>query len=177
MSYGSTVVRMRFGSHVYGTDLPTSDVDIKAVHIPPARDILLQRVKGSVLQKTNTDNSKRNTAADTDFESFSLQRFMELLLQGQTGPLSMLFTPDRWVLQTSSLWERIRGDRRFWLHSGITPFVGYCRQQANKYGIRGGRVNAAREAVAFFDVPHCRIRPYGEASRSVVGDRELRARA
>lgn len=151
MNYGSTVVRMRFGSHVYGTNLPTSDVDIKAVHVPPGRDVLLQRAKASILQKTNSDNSKRNSAQDTDFESFSIQRFMELLLQGQTGPLSMLFTPDCWVLQTSSLWERIQVDRRYWLHSGIAPFVGYCRQQANKYGIRGGRVAAARDAVAFFE--------------------------
>ena len=38
-----TLVRMQFGSHVYGTNTPASDLDFKAVHLPPARDILLPR--------------------------------------------------------------------------------------------------------------------------------------
>jgi predicted nucleotidyltransferase len=40
-----TLVKMQFGSHVYGTNLPTSDLDVKAVHVPGAQDTLLQRVK------------------------------------------------------------------------------------------------------------------------------------
>ncbi len=38
-----TLVRMQFGSHVYGTNVPTSDHDFKAIHLPEGRDILLQR--------------------------------------------------------------------------------------------------------------------------------------
>ena len=30
------IVKMQFGSHVYGTDLPTSDLDYKAVYLPTA---------------------------------------------------------------------------------------------------------------------------------------------
>lgn len=150
MDYGRTIVKMQFGSHVYGTNLPTSDTDFKAVHVPTASDILLQRAKGSILTKTNT-GTERNTAADVDFESFSLQRFMGLLLEGQTVALNMLFTPDQWILETSLTWLEIRSKKHLWLHSGIKAFIGYCRQQSSKYGIRGSRVAACRETIAFLD--------------------------
>ncbi|HEX4606635.1 MAG TPA: nucleotidyltransferase domain-containing protein [Urbifossiella sp.] len=143
----STLVRMQFGSHVYGTNTPASDLDFKAVHLPPARDILLQRVQNAVHVSTKQDRTQRNTAEDTDFESFSLQKYMKLLLDGQTVALTMLFTPDRWLLERTPAWDAIRADRSRWLHRGVSAFAGYCRQQANKYGIRGSRVAASRAAV------------------------------
>ena len=48
----TTLVRMQFGSHVYGTNVTTSDHDYKAVHLPPAREILLQRVQNAVNVKS-----------------------------------------------------------------------------------------------------------------------------
>lgn len=145
-----TIVRMQFGSHVYGTNLPTSDTDVKAVHIPDATDILLQRAKGSIVQKTNTTTAK-NTAEDIDFESHSLHRFMDLLLQGQTIALNMLFTPKSFLLETSDVWERIVAEKDNWLHRNIAPFIGYCRQQSAKYGIRGSRVATVRSVVEWLD--------------------------
>ncbi len=111
----TTVVRMHYGSHVHGTNVPESDRDFKAVHIPPARDILLQRVQDIITASTKNDSSDRNTAEDEDFESHSLQRFFTLLLEGHAVALSMLFTPDRWIIERTPLWDRICGDRRRWL--------------------------------------------------------------
>jgi predicted nucleotidyltransferase len=42
------IVAMRFGSHLYGTATPQSDLDYKAVYLPEARDILVQRVQSTV---------------------------------------------------------------------------------------------------------------------------------
>jgi predicted nucleotidyltransferase len=39
-----TIVRMKFGSHLYGTEPPRSDLDFKSLFVPSARDILLQRM-------------------------------------------------------------------------------------------------------------------------------------
>jgi hypothetical protein len=143
----TALVRMQFGSHVYGTNVPTSDLDFKAVHLPDARDILLQRVRPTISVSSKADRTQKNTAADTDFESFALQKYMALLLEGQTVALTMLFTPDRWLLEITPLWDEIRANRHLWLHSGVSAFAGYCRQQANKYGIKGSRVAASRAVV------------------------------
>jgi predicted nucleotidyltransferase len=37
------IVNMRFGFHLYGIDMPDSDLDLKGVYLPEAHDILLQR--------------------------------------------------------------------------------------------------------------------------------------
>ena len=37
------IVELRAGSHLYGTATAASDTDLKAVYLPAARDILLQR--------------------------------------------------------------------------------------------------------------------------------------
>jgi RNA repair pathway DNA polymerase beta family len=145
-----TLVRMQFGSHVYGTNVPTSDHDFKAVHLPLGRDILLQRPQNTINVKTKLDGTKKNTAEDTDFESFSLQQYLKLLLEGQTVALTMLFTPDRWIIYTSEEWELIRANKARFLHRGVSAFAGYCRQQANKYGVKGSRVAASRAAMDLF---------------------------
>lgn len=141
---------MQFGSHVYGTNVPTSDHDYKAVHLPSGRDILLQRPQNTINVKTKLDGTKKNTAEDVDFESFSLQQYLKLLLEGQTVALTMLFTPDRWLIETSDEWKLIRADKARFLHRGVSAFAGYCRQQANKYGVKGSRVASSRAAMDLF---------------------------
>ena len=72
---------------------------------------------------------------------------MAMLLEGQTVALSMMFTPDRWIIESSPEWDAIRAQKDRWLHRKVSAFAGYCRQQANKYGIRGSRVAASRAAM------------------------------
>ena len=54
------IVRIEFGSHLYGTATESSDHDYKSVYIPSAKDILLQRVKdstGHVVKRTEGDKN------------------------------------------------------------------------------------------------------------------------
>ena len=145
----TALVRMQFGSHVYGTNVPTSDHDYKAVHFPDGREILLQRVQNAINVKTKQDGTQKNGPDDIDFESFSLQKYMKLLLDGQTVAITMLFTPERWIIESLPLWDEIRANKHLWLHRGVAAFAGYCRQQANKYGIKGSRVAVTRAMVGF----------------------------
>lgn len=143
-----TVCRIIFGSHLYGTNTPTSDTDFKSVHIPSADEILLQRVKSSTGHKVIRPEGVKNTPEAVDDESYSLQRYLSLLAEGQTVTIDMLFAPS--PLITSDLWDYIRSNKEKLLTKKSAAFVGYCRQQANKYGIKGSRVSAAKNAVEFF---------------------------
>jgi hypothetical protein len=142
------VVRIEFGSHLYGTSTASSDHDYKSVYIPSAEDILLQRVKGSLGHKVKRFEGDKNSPEDTDDEMYSLQRFLGLLSEGQTVTIDMLFTPH--PLITSPLWDEIRAHKDLLLTKRSAAFVGYCRTQANKYGIKGSRVAAAKDAMEFF---------------------------
>ncbi len=145
-----TVVKIKFGSHLYGTNTPTSDLDYKSVHIPDVRDIVLGTAAKSLKLGTNRSKSEgeKNTPEDIDNESYSLKYFFELLADGQTVAIDMLFAPE--PEEKSDLWKHIQKNAQSFISNRSAAFVGYCRTQANKYGIKGSRVAAARDAAAFF---------------------------
>lgn len=143
------IARIKFGSHLYGTSTPESDLDYKSIFIPDGRDILLQRAKGSINNHRPKGDGEKNYAGEIDEERFSLQRFLQLAAEGQTVALDMLFAPD-WALteEPSPLWRQIQKNRHRLLTKKSKAFLGYCRQQCNKYGIKGSRVAAARAALS-----------------------------
>ncbi len=161
------VTRIEFGSHLYGTNTPQSDHDYKGVYIPPARDILLQRVKDSTGHRVIRPEGEKNSPEDTDDETYSLQRYLTLLAQGQTVAIDMLFAPNPIV--TSNLWEYIKTNKDRLLTKKSASFVGYCRQQANKYGIKGSRVAAAKKAMEYFTNAIERRGPHAKVGDVFVG--------
>jgi hypothetical protein len=143
---GRPIVEMVFGSHLYGTATPASDIDRKAVFIPRARDILLQRApKAHVIHRAKAEGEK-NAPGEADGEAYALHHYMRLLSEGQTVALDMLFAPDSALLSSSTEWEDIRRAAPSLVCRKAGAFLGYCRQQANKYGIRGSRAAAAKWA-------------------------------
>jgi predicted nucleotidyltransferase len=105
------IVEMRFGAHLYGTDTPQSDLDLKAVYLPEADDILLQRVAASVTASPAKRPGEKNLPGDVDREAYSLQRFLELLAEGQVIALDMLFAPDAAMTMTPTpLWRQIQAN-------------------------------------------------------------------
>jgi predicted nucleotidyltransferase len=92
------IVQCRFGSHLYGTNTPLSDIDIKSVYIPSADDIVLQKVKGSISVKRNKLIGEKNFAGEIDEEIYSLQKFFQLVSEGQTVALDLLFSnSESWI--------------------------------------------------------------------------------
>lgn len=144
-----TIVRILFGSHLYGTATPASDVDYKSVFVPPARDILLQRAKKVIAQKREKGFAEKNVAGEVEEQAFGLQRFLGLAAEGQTMAMDMLFAPE--PLVTSPLWEEVIANRHRLISRRAGAFIGYARQQANKYGIKGSRIASARVALAVLD--------------------------
>lgn len=143
-----TIVRIKFGSHLYGTATPASDIDFKSVFVPPGRDILLQRVKATISQQRPKAEGEKNVAGEIDEEAYSLQRYLGLASEGQTVALDVLFAP-RWSMpqEPDWTWREIESNRHRLVTRKSAAFLGYCRQQANKYGIKGSRVAAARLAL------------------------------
>jgi hypothetical protein len=146
-----TIARIKYGSHLYGTNTPTSDLDYKSVHIPSAEDILLQTVKSEiVLNAPDKAEGTKNRPGDVDDKSYSLQAFLNLAAEGQTVAIDMLFSPQQSVVQSCGWWWYIVENRQKLLSKKSAAFLGYCRQQANKYGIKGSRVAAAKMASEIF---------------------------
>ena len=65
----NVLMKVKFGSHLYGTSTPSWDIDFKSVFVPPAREILLQRVRDTITnQRPNliviTDEQSQDGAVD-----------------------------------------------------------------------------------------------------------------
>lgn len=141
-----TIVKIRFGSHLYGTNTENSDMDYKGIYLPDMRNVILQNVEKSISTNTKVGNGK-NTKDDIDSEMYSLQYFMKMLMDGQTVALDMLFANDENIVETSDIWREICNNREMFIHKNTKAFVGYCRTQAAKYGIKGSRICAIKTVV------------------------------
>ncbi len=143
---------MKFGSHLYGTNTENSDLDFKGIYLPTAREIVLGNYPKSLNSSRPKQPFERNTKDDVDMEIFSLDRFVNLLTEGQTVALDMLFgyksvTPTWLDLQIMS---HLYDNRVKLLNRNVNSFVGYAKQQAAKYGQKGFRLATIREALELF---------------------------
>lgn len=150
MQPAKTLLRIQHGSHLYGTDTPTSDLDYKGVFLPAGRDILLQRVP-KVIDKGTGDQHQKNTQDDVDDQSFPLQKFLGMVTSGDTVGTELLFAPDSAIVEMDADWEMIREATPLLLNKQCKGFVGYCQRQAAKYGIKGSRMAACRDIVVLLD--------------------------
>lgn len=142
------IFRTKFGSRLYGTSTPSSDVDFKSIFIPDGRSILLQRTKGAINDQRPKQEFEKNVAGEVEEERFSLQRYLGLLAEGQTVALDCLFAPEwAWTDDPTWEWQEIVDNRDRLLTKKSKAFIGYAQKQSAKYGIKGSRVAAAREAL------------------------------
>ncbi len=165
-----TIVQIKFGSHLYGTSTPASDLDIKGVYLPSSRDILLQTIKEVVSFKRDKMEGEKNTSQDVDFELYSVKKFLDLLAQGQTVALDMLFAPESaMMIEPSPEWDQIKKFAPKLFTKQASSFLGYCRHQANKYGIKGSRIASAKRALDYIADGQ---RRYGHTARlGIIEDR------
>lgn len=144
---------LKFGSHLYGTDTPNSDLDLKGIYLPEPREIVLNTYQKTISSKRKKSLNERNTKDDVDLEYFSLDRYLKLLTEGQTVALDILFAGSEMYtyLNDKDYWifSNIYNNRTKLISKDITAFMGYASQQANKYGLKGFRVAAFRDALEF----------------------------
>lgn len=133
------IIKTIAGSHLFGTNTLESDQDFKGIYSPTAREILLGNYKDT-RQSTTGQNNTKNSSEDVDIELYSIKKFFKMVKKGDTAALELLFTPDEFILEKSSIWDKIVSQRDKLLSSQVSAMIGYARQQANKYGIKGSRM-------------------------------------
>lgn len=140
------IVKIKFGSHLYGTTTSDSDVDYKGVFMPSKKEVLLGCIQKSHSHSTGNDESK-NTKNDIDVEMYSFHYFIKLACDGQTVAMDMLHAPEDMILQSSNIWKAIIKNRHKFYTKNLKSFIDYARRQASKYGIKGSRIKAALQVL------------------------------
>jgi predicted nucleotidyltransferase len=149
-----TIVKMIFGSHLYGTSSEESDTDYKGVFLPSKDECFLDNIPKSI-NKT-TGGKGKNTSDDVDEEMYSLQYFMHLAHKGEMIVIDMLHAPDDMIIESSDIWDSIRANRSVFYSKNMHGYLGYIRKQTAKYSVKGERLSAMKEVLDFlnqFDKP------------------------
>lgn len=153
----TVVMLTKFGSHLYGTSTPESDIDLKGIYIPKKINIIMPDSKQHFTMNTNNSHSK-NTKDDMDIEMFSLYYFLQMAIKGETVALDMLHSPrDMHITDNEYLnvWEYIQLNKELFYTIDMKAYLGYVKKQAAKYGIKGTRLAALRTvmyAVKYIEV-------------------------
>ena len=130
-----------YGSKLYGTNSESSDTDYKGLYIPSIEDVVLGKAKDQLSFKSNSKKDTRNTNEDIDIELYSIQKYFSLLKKGETGAIDILYSMFRedTILYSSYEIKSIKQNHSKLVSKNSKAFIGYCMQQASKYGIKGSR--------------------------------------
>lgn len=135
------LLKLKFGSHLYGTNTPSSDQDYKGIFKAELKDIILGKDSKTIYEnEISKGENGRNTSEAVDCEWIELRKFISDCLSGQTYALDMVFAPENMWIESSPEWRHIVDNKDKLLSKDVKPYIGYCRQQANKYGLKGSRL-------------------------------------
>jgi len=151
MKAEKTIVKMVFGSHLYGTATSDSDKDFKGIFMPSKEQIFLGHIPKSY-NSTTKQGAEKNTSEDVDTEIYSLHYFIKLACEGQTVALDMLHAPDNMIIESSDVWKAIVKNREKFYTKNLKAFIGYAKRQASKYEIKGSRLNATAKVIKLLSV-------------------------
>jgi hypothetical protein len=140
---------MVYGSHLFGTNVETSDRDFKSICLPSGEDVLLQQVKRVA---HNGPSKERNQPEQEDIEFLSLQQYLKMLCEGQTVAVDMLFVPREYYVEGTlgPEWYAVFANRERFIHSNVDIFTGFAQSQARRYSVKAERLNAIEAAYGFF---------------------------
>jgi len=144
------VVKMKYGSHLYGLNHADSDVDYKSIALPTCEQIIMQQADFDLKQSTGDEHSK-NGAGDVDDEVMSLSKFLAQAVAGKNTAIDMLHASDNQVMVSSPIWEELRDKRHMFYTKDMSSYVDYVQGQAAKYGVKGSRLAALQEAMDYLN--------------------------
>lgn len=107
------------GSRAYGTNLPTSDTDIKGIFILPEEDFYGLNYIEQISNESN------------DIVYYELKRFVELLIRNNPNVMEMLNSPEDCILHKHPLFDQL--DPALFLSKLCKQtFAGYAMTQVQK---------------------------------------------
>jgi len=157
------------GGLSYGTSDDDSDFDVHGFAIPP-RDLIFPHLAGEIpgfgRQVKRFEQYQQHHVLDRDalggrgrmfdLSIYSIVKYFHLTMEGNPNMIDSLFTPMNCVLHATLIGQRVREQRKIFLHKGcFHKFKGYAFAQLHKMRGQRERLEGKRkeEAERFgFDV-------------------------
>lgn len=148
-----SILKVRVGSHLYGTNTPTSDEDFVGIFIPTAEYLLglkhIEEVDAGVKDK---DESGKNTADAVDCKYYTLEKFARLALDNNPNILEILFVPREHIVDINSVGGALLWIRKRFLSKNLKHrFLGYAFSQKHKMVIKLDNYEVLCEAQKYLE--------------------------
>lgn len=132
------ILEVRAGSHLYGTNTPESDVDIRGIVLPRIEEIIgLDRFE------------QKEKHGDEDVLYYSLPRYIQLLMKGNPNVIEWLFaTPAGYTWVSGPGFDLLENGHRFLSKKFGLAALGYLNGQTKRMHSGGptGQLGAKRKA-------------------------------
>ncbi len=125
--FSRTILRVRHGSHAYGTNIATSDLDVKGVCIEPMTHQL------GFLHTFEQYERAASKGHETDEVIYSLKKFAKLAADCNPNIIEVLHVDDADILQIDEFGEELRAHRNAFLSKKAKyTFSGYANAQLKR---------------------------------------------
>lgn len=123
------------GGYAYGTDIETSDIDIRGISLNTKKELLLCRDHEQTVNDT------------TDTTIYTTKKILQLLSTCNPNVIEMLGSTERNALYIDLLFDKfiLNNKNLFITKNAFFTFGGYARAQLNRLNNKLGRVNDEAE--------------------------------
>lgn len=140
------------GSHLYGTETPTSDMDYVGVVMPPIGvKFGLQNFEEAELSTKKSSERRRNNSEDIDLKLYSFDKFVRLALDNNPNIIELLFAPERCILYASPLGRELMSMAPMFLNMRVAhAFSGYAYSQLKRLQVKKENMTGRKELAEEF---------------------------
>ncbi|MBO5435914.1 nucleotidyltransferase domain-containing protein [bacterium] len=143
------------GSHAYGTNIATSDIDIRGIYMNPIDEIL-----------GNKEDSEQRTHSVTDTTVYSFKKMIKLLCECNPNTIEILgLRPKDYLYMTNAGKLLLDNSDAFLSQRAIYTFGKYAESQLNRLVNKSGRgkaeltkneIRSLRKALSSFELRHAK---------------------
>jgi predicted nucleotidyltransferase len=153
MALNNLILKVKSGSHLYGTETETSDEDYIGIFIPDEEYILgLKHIDQVDLSIKSKDESGRNTSQAVDFTAYALSKFVKLALQNNPNILEMLYINPEDTEHIDEYGRSLLSIRDSFLSEKLVGrFYRYAVSQKHKMFLRSVNYQSLNHALDFLE--------------------------
>jgi predicted nucleotidyltransferase len=149
----NTILKIKTGSHLYGTNTPKSDLDFTGVFIAGEDYYFgLKNVKEVNNSIESKDASGKNTSEAVDDKLYEIRNFANLALQNNPNIIETLFVNESNIIYVNEIGQELLNSSHLFPYKGaFDRFIGYASSQSHKMIIKEKHFTELAESLKYFE--------------------------